>query len=262
MKALIVACLAALPALVSLPFCGDDINRRPIEEVGCETVTYQAEDGVGISAGWCAPEGVENPPIVMLFHERDGSWRQWEPLIGPLVDEGYAVLAPDLRGHGQSDPYELTNSAELLRDVNAALIWLDSRDDIDFGRVAVVGARLGAELAYVSTGLFSPVIAGVAMSPSYYKEDDPLITSIRAYAAHDVFVMAGSSRNWEEAVTLGILIQDPGGRRYVGHEDKEGVALLVVDDVIRDIRDWLKKHFEAPTPTAPPPGSATPSSPG
>jgi dienelactone hydrolase len=252
MKALIVACLAALPAAVSLPFCSDDINRIPIEEVSSESVTYQSEDGLRLAAGWFPPEGVENPPVVILLHERDGSREQWNDLVGILVDQGYAVLAPDLRGHGQSDPSELANPLEAVLDMDAALRWLDSRDDVDFGRVAVVGARFGAELAYVSTGSFPEIVAAVAMSPSYYKAEDPLIGSIRDYAAHDVLIMAGSSRNWEEAVTLGIRIQNPGGCRYVGHEDKEGVALLAVDDAIKDIVYWLKEHFEARLPVASP----------
>ena len=169
------------------------------------------------------------------------------------MDKDYAVLAPDLRGHGKSDPYELTNSLDALLDVAAALRWLGSRNDVDQSRIAVIGARFGADLAYVSSGAFPQVRAAIAMTPSVYNAADPLLTAIRGFAAHDVFLMAGGKRQWEEAVTLGVRIRDPGGRRYIDHPDLDGVALLALDDAIRDILDWLQKRLVAPSATAPPP---------
>ena len=252
-RALLIASLVALPAAVSLPFCGDQIDRRPIEDVSSDSVTYQAEDGVHISASWFLPDGVANPPVVILLHERGGSRQQWNELIPTLVDKDYAVLAPDLRGHGKSDPYELTNSLDALLDVAAALRWLGSRNDVDQSRIAVIGARFGADLAYVSSGAFPQVRAAIAMTPSVYNAADPLLTAIRGFAAHDVFLMAGGKRQWEEAVTLGVRIRDPGGRRYIDHPDLDGVALLALDDAIRDILDWLQKRLVAPSATAPPP---------
>ncbi|SRR6266545_1343577 len=255
-----ITCAATVTLVAFLPFCSGGIDRRPIEDVSSESVSYQADDGVRIAASWFFPPGETKPPVVILLHEQDGSRAQWNKLIPVLVDKGYAVLAPDLRGFGESDtiirdgreePYVFANPVDALLDVAAALKWLEGRNDVDLGRIGMIGARLGADLAYVSSGGFPAVRAAVAITPTPYAPDDPLLSIIQDYTAHDVFIMAGSRIAWENGVTLGIRIQDPGGRRYVDHPDLDGTALMAIDDPIEDILDWFKKRLLTP-PTIPP----------
>jgi dienelactone hydrolase len=240
-----------------LPFVSDKLDRPSIDEVSCEPVTYQAQDGVQISASWCYPSGEEKAAVAILLHEENGSRAQWNPLIPILVKEKYAVLAPDLRGHGESnkiikngveEPYQLTNRQDALLDVDTALTWVKQRDDVDKDRIGIIGARLGADLAYVSSGLFTGLRAGVAITPDPYKPDDPLLTTIQDFAAHDVFIMAGGRRQWEEAVSLGIRINFPKGRRYLETPDLDGVALLANDEMIRDTLQFFKERVASPPP--------------
>ncbi len=237
----------ALSLAALFPFCGGGLDRPSIDEVSSESVTYQTEDGVTISAGWFLPDGEAKPRVVILLHELDGSRAQWNELIPILRDKGYAVLAPDLRGHGDSGG-ELSNPLDALRDVSAALTWLKSRSDVDRAYIGIIGAGLGGDLAYVSTGVFPEVDVAVAITPKPYKPDDPLLTSISDFAAHDVFIMAGGERQWEDAVSLGVKVQNPDGRRYIDHSELEGVALMTIDDPIKDILDWLKTRFDSPVP--------------
>jgi len=171
-----------------------------------------------------------------------------------LVKHKYAVLAPDLRGFGESnkiirdgaeEPYQLTNRQDALQDVDAALQWLKDRGEVDMERIGIVGARLGGDLAYVSTGGF-PIKTAVAITPSPYNENDPLLTSIRNFAAHDVCFLAGNRGLWQNAVTLAVRTQGAGGRRFVDHPELDGVALLQIDDPIKDILEWLKDHLLGP----------------
>lgn len=49
-------------------------------------------------------------PLIVLLHGFPESWWSWRYQIQPLVDAGYRVVAPDLRGYGASDkvgPYDL-----------------------------------------------------------------------------------------------------------------------------------------------------------
>ena len=49
-----------------------------------------------------AGDGTGKPPVVLVHGAWHGAWC-WEPHVIPfLTDHGYAVHAPDLRGHGQS----------------------------------------------------------------------------------------------------------------------------------------------------------------
>ncbi len=258
MKPTPVAFVAVLSFVTLLPFCGGGIDRPSIESVSSDSVSYQTADGVRIVAGWFLPPGKANPPVVILLHEENGTRAQWNGLIPILVDNGYAVLAPDLRGFGESNtvvrdgqeqPYEFTNRLEPLLDVDAAIEWLKKQSEIDLGYLAVIGSRLGADLAYVSTGAFPEVRRAVAITPSSFTPDDPLFKILPDFAAHDIFFMAGGRREWEAAASLGIRVQNIGGDRYEDHSDLDGVALLTIDKPVRDILDWLKRGIESPVPT-------------
>jgi dienelactone hydrolase/DNA-binding CsgD family transcriptional regulator len=239
----------------------DDLDR--LTDLRPNTVTYNSEDGVRIVASWFLPEGQTKPPVVILLHEQDGTRAQWDPLVKPLLDEGYAVLAPDLRGFGESnkivrdgveEPYMFGDRLAALGDVAVAIEWLNTQSEVDATRIGIVGSRLGGDLAYVSTAVFGEVIkAAVAITPSRFDPNDPLLGSIPDYAAHDVFVMAGGVPQWEDAVSLGVRLYRPDGYRYEYRSDLDGVALLTIDEPIADMLVWFKEKLLAtPAPTASP----------
>ena len=80
-------------------------------------------------------------PTLLLIHGLAGSSRTWRAVMPQLAQE-CRVLAPDLRGHGESakpvGDYSLGGFAAMLRDLLGAL-------DID--RVTVVGQSLGGGIA-------------------------------------------------------------------------------------------------------------------
>src|SRR6478672_7465548 len=63
-------------------------------------------------------------PAVLLIHGLGGTRQTWRHLIAPLA-RTHTVIAPDLPGHGQSDPpagdYSLGAHACALRDLLLAL---------------------------------------------------------------------------------------------------------------------------------------------
>jgi pimeloyl-ACP methyl ester carboxylesterase len=42
-------------------------------------------------------------PLVILLHGFPESWHSWRHQLGPLAEAGYRVVAPDLRGYGQTE---------------------------------------------------------------------------------------------------------------------------------------------------------------
>jgi pimeloyl-ACP methyl ester carboxylesterase len=95
-------------------------------------------------------EGEGRP--VLLLHGFPDSSHLWRHQIPALVGAGFRVVAPDLRGFGESaktqevEAYALRN---LLGDVVAVL------DELEIGRAHVVGHDWGAALAWVTAG-FAP----------------------------------------------------------------------------------------------------------
>lgn len=86
-------------------------------------------------------------PLV-LVHGITESRRTWDPLIAPLIDSGYRIVAVDLRGHGASSkvaPYDLGTMAADL----GAVLQQEQIDD-----ALVVGHSLGGAVvsAYAAGG--------------------------------------------------------------------------------------------------------------
>lgn len=77
-------------------------------------------------------------PAVLLVHSGVGDRRMWHPQWQPLIDAGYRVIAPDLRGYGDT-PFP-TAPYRHVDDLVALL------DELDVDNTAVVGASLGGKV--------------------------------------------------------------------------------------------------------------------
>lgn len=104
-------------------------------------------------------DGLTKYPTVLLLHSLGYSSEDWGNLINDLNNAGYAVIAMDLRGHGQSlyntkfqkkswvyfttKMYQkIPGDVELLLDQTQKQMKL-----LDMGNLAVVGADVGANAA-------------------------------------------------------------------------------------------------------------------
>jgi pimeloyl-ACP methyl ester carboxylesterase len=59
-------------------------------------------------------------PLVLLLHGFPECWAAWGPQIRHLLDGGYRVVAPEMRGYGESDApegVETYDTVELAADV-------------------------------------------------------------------------------------------------------------------------------------------------
>ena len=82
-------------------------------------------------------------PAIVLLHGWPYTWAMWRRLMPLLVDAGFAVVAPDLRGLGYSaaaaDGYAKANVAEDVRQAVRSL---------GFSAVNLLGTDIGAMVAY------------------------------------------------------------------------------------------------------------------
>jgi len=62
-------------------------------------------------------------PLVVLCHGFPESWYSWRHQPGVLAEAGYRVVAPDMRGYGQTDaPSASGEYSERPQAVNEALL--------------------------------------------------------------------------------------------------------------------------------------------
>jgi pimeloyl-ACP methyl ester carboxylesterase len=89
-------------------------------------------------------------PAIVLVHDFGASRQQVLPLIVPLHEAGYVVLAINLRGHGPSGATGSTFGLNEASDVRAAVDLLRRRPFIDPEAVGVLGIGTGATAALLA----------------------------------------------------------------------------------------------------------------
>ena len=95
---------------------------------------------------------------VLLLHGWPDSARLWRRQIPALVDAGYRVVAPDLRGFGDSDKPEGVENYFVL---NATEDLKGLLDHLDIERAHVVGHDWGSATAWVFASLYQDRVASL-----------------------------------------------------------------------------------------------------
>lgn len=142
-----------------------------------EDVTLTGPDGVTI-AGWYIPS--QNGAAVILLHGYDGNRAGELPRAAMLARAGYGVLLYDMRGHGESSPVVRSYGWADVVDVDTAVTWLQSRDDVDPNRIGIFGFSLGGQVALRAAAQLNGIQAVAADGAGLANNDDtpPLRTPI------------------------------------------------------------------------------------
>jgi len=163
----VVTLLAA--ALLSLTGCAES-------RVDGATVVHTTASGLDLNGTYLRPDSSERQPTLLLLHETGAtrSRHDFDPIWDTLVQAGFGLVAPDLRGHGLSDPvtdldalaYDPSGYPE---DIRGWLQFISDRDDagdpVDRSAVGVIGFGTSASLAAAALGK-DYVACAVAVSPS------------------------------------------------------------------------------------------------
>jgi pimeloyl-ACP methyl ester carboxylesterase len=88
-------------------------------------------------------------PVLLLHGFPDSSY-VWRKQIGPLVEAGFRVVTPDLRGFGASDKPQDLDAYRLTTLLADVIVMLDA---LGVERADVVGHDWGAVLAWLLAGL-------------------------------------------------------------------------------------------------------------
>jgi hypothetical protein len=142
-----------------------------------ESVNFASSDATRLR-GWIVPsidagrvlDGSEGPPGsghpgVVLAHDYGQSQSQLLPLLAPLHEAGFEVLAVGLRGVGLGRPAALTFGPDESKDITAAVQVLRARPSVDPRRIAIVGVGTGANAALLSFQRDNAIAALVLADP-------------------------------------------------------------------------------------------------
>ncbi len=97
-------------------------------------------------------------PLVLLLHGFPESWYSWRHQFAPIAEAGYHVVAPDMRGYGNSDrPAEVAayNQVAVSKDVAGLVTALGHE------KAVVIGHDWGAPTAWTCALLYPDVVRAV-----------------------------------------------------------------------------------------------------
>lgn len=140
-------------------------------------------DGVRLAASY-RPGASPDAPAVLLLHAKGGSRQGLAGIAAWLNRAGYATLAIDLRGHGQSTPTPYSFGWRESRDAAAAFGWLKRRQR--GAPVAVIGLSLGGAASLLGDG---PLPADALILQAVYGD-------LRSAVRNRIRTVAGAGPAW------------------------------------------------------------------
>jgi len=132
-----------------------------------QEITLRTADGVELAGTLARPQGGERPPVIVFCHEFGADRRSAGLYAGWLLEAGYALLAFDFRGHGDSKntgdyvPRQWATDREVA-DLEAALEYARGRSDLDADELVLFGISRGGNVATVLASRDPAVRAVVA----------------------------------------------------------------------------------------------------
>lgn len=132
-----------------------------------QSVQVKASDGLTLRGDFYAllPDAVpkSGAPAVLLLHDLNGNRADNVSLVKPLLQEGYHVLAVDLRGFGETGGKPDWEAA--TDDIQIWLKWLKQQPGVHSHELTIVGDGIGANLALIACSGDTSCATSVALSP-------------------------------------------------------------------------------------------------
>jgi pimeloyl-ACP methyl ester carboxylesterase len=117
---------------------------RSLGLAGARDVTFPARDGTRLAAWWVPGR---NGAAVILLHGSHGTRADTTGALRLLARAGYAVLAYDARGHGDSAGATNALGWGATDDLAGAVAFVRGRAGVDPRRVGALGLSMGGETA-------------------------------------------------------------------------------------------------------------------
>jgi pimeloyl-ACP methyl ester carboxylesterase len=212
-------------------------------------VTLLTRDQVKLAASYYQPIK-EKAPGVILLHMLTRDRNDWHSLAKRLQKNGYGCLSLDFRGHGESLGQSWRNFtekdyADLALDLAAGWAFLNNQPHIMRGRIVIIGASIGANIALNFAVDHPDIKALVLLSPGLNYRGIETQGAISNYGRRPLFIAvskedlysANSSAKLHSLAQGKVVLKTYTGS---GH----GTKLLKQEKELADIIiQWLKENL-------------------
>jgi pimeloyl-ACP methyl ester carboxylesterase len=233
-----------------------------------QRVTFGTEDnliltGSFVHAKSSTDKDHDKAPVALLLHMYNSNRAAYNPLIPHLNDAGFAVLAIDLRGHGESRGAPELNLADrvakgdkklfalMQKDVDAAYNWLAQQPHLDLSRFAIVGASVGCSIALKYAARDKSVDAVVCMTPGLAYMGIDSREDVKKFGQRPLLLLASDAER-EATDDLARINPDATVKIFPGNPAEaqalHGTLMFgKVPDVEKTIADFLVKSVGPPS---------------
>lgn len=175
---------------------------------------------------------------VILLHMLRRTRTDWQSIAEWLQKNGYTVIAPDLRGHGQStgkwEEYTAQDFNSMTTDVAAMKSILENEGVQKF---AIIGASIGANIAYNYAITDKDVSTIILLSPGLDYRGIQLTGTM-----NKPFLAVASKDDQYSAQTAQELAKNSQARIKMYDDAGHGTNMFIKNDLAPTILDWLREY--------------------
>lgn len=204
-----------------------------------QEISFTASDGYQLKGTLWTSQSPAAPAII-LVHQYGSNRHDFDSFVPSLLQQGYTVFTYDIRGFGESQNGSASIN-DFPKDIVGAVQFLKHLQTPP-SRIGIVGASVGANVAFVSSGSIPEISVAVSLSPSNTGPRGVLMgNDVPNFNPHSIFI-ASDDREKTDADFIFNLSHDPKEEKaYPGFG--HGVQLLNSADARADILTFLKKYL-------------------
>jgi pimeloyl-ACP methyl ester carboxylesterase len=225
--------------LLLLAACSGAATPAPQPEKTTSDIALETSDGVKIAGTFYTPAAIEAPGIVLL-HMLGRKRGDWDVFARQLQEAGYAVLAIDLRGHGESEGKR--DWQAMTTDAASAVTYLRSRAEVNGDRIALIGASIGANIA-LNAAAGDPQIKGaVLLSPGLDYRGVTTEDAVKTLGDRPLLIVASEEDSYAADSSKTLAAQAKAASLLMLSQQGHGTQMLGKDNGLEaTILDWLSQ---------------------
>lgn len=208
--------------------------------VAPQIVEVRAEDRLRLYADFYFVD--PERPTVILLHELYTNRASWNPLLRPLLEHGYNVLAVDIRGWGSTRGS--INWYKAFEDVSAWTTWLREEIGVRPDTIHMMGSSMGSTVAIRACANDELCRSVIAISPGWAYYDYSIETAI---TMHPVLAIYAERDRWPALGIPQMLETSPDTiavQTYEGNLHGKDLVDEQLEHMTGVILGWLTRHSE------------------
>lgn len=202
-------------------------------------ILFAAPDSYKLSGTYWVPDSNKRHLAIILSHQFNSTRHDYDSFIPVLLKNGYAVIAYDTRGFGESQN-GAADINDFPKDVIGAVDFLKKQSEVDSSRIGIIGASVGANVAFVVSGSTNGIRAAVALSPSDTGARGVLLgNGIPNFSPGRIFIASDEREKSDADAVFSKAVEPKEQRVYPGFG--HGIGLLRSVEAQNDILSFLKR---------------------